>query len=293
MMSSTTFARRFSLVGILLLSLELVSSFTPQSPSISISSRTSTRVFSEATVAPKGFGAVQEKPTKRQAEEDTRPVDVIKDELVNLIPSMTGQEDEFRRVEQLVNALEDKYTPSQTLGFLNLAMAGEWQLLFSTNLASPGNPAKFRLRELFQKIETSNLKGTITNQAVWDLADDQDFSFDATGTFSVVCPYTINQGARMVVEEECDHVLRLGEGSKVPKDVQGLVGRLHRAMPKELFDPQDHAMDTTYLDVDLRIVRMTGPRLEGVRGIFMRRGSLQIDPTATTNNSDDNNNSME
>ena len=83
----------------------------------------------------------------------------------------------------------------------------------------------------------------------------------------------------MVVDLQ-DHVLKPSRGSKIPKDVQGLVGRLHRAMPKEMFDPQDHAIDTTYLDADLRIVRMTGPRLEGVRDIFIRSGAFEIDPTS-------------
>ena len=53
-------------------------------------------------------------------------------------------------------------------------------------------------------------------------------------------------------------------------------------MPKEMFDPNDHAMDTTYLDTDLRIVRMTGPRFEGIRGIFIRRGSIEINPTGNS-----------
>jgi hypothetical protein len=41
-------------------------------------------------------------------------------------------------------------------------------------------------------------------------------------------------------------------------------------MPREIFDPTDHAMDTTYMDADLRIVRYTGPIFEGVRNIFVR-----------------------
>lgn len=237
----------------------------------------------------KGFGTVKE-PQQKQTREsrkdekkDQRPLAEIKEELLDLLPRMTGQEEEFRQVERLVNALEEKYMPAQTLGFLNLAMAGEWQLLFSTNLAGGGNPARFRLRELFQRIETNNLEGTITNQVLWDLAEEDDNVFDATGTFSVVCSYSINQGARMVVDLN-DHVLKPARGSKIPQDVQGLVARLHRAMPKEMFDPQDHAMDTTYLDADLRITRMTGPRLEGVRDIFIRRGGLEIDPTSNKAN---------
>jgi hypothetical protein len=102
-------------------------------------------------------------------------------------------------------------------------------------------------------------------------------NFDATGVFTVKCKYTINQGARMVMDLE-DHVLEPARGSKIPKDVPALVGCLHRAMPTELFDPSEHAMDTTYLDTDLRIVRMTGPNFEGVRDIFIRRGSIVINP---------------
>ena len=68
------------------------------------------------------------------------------------------------------------------------------------------------------------------------------------------------------------------QGSKIPDDVPGLVGLLHRAIPKEIFDPNDHALDTTYLDADLRIVRMTGPNHEGVRNIFMRKGRFDLNP---------------
>lgn len=260
--------------GLLLASVRGFSSIQPTTSAFPLWS-------SASATAGKGFGAVEEKTTNTKTAgkpTDNRPINEIKAELLDLLPSMTGTEEEFRKVEDMVNALEEKYVPAQTLGFLNLAMSGEWQLLFSTNLTGSGNPAKFRLRELFQKIETNNLEGTISNQALWDLAEEHDGVFDASGTFTVKCSYSINQGARMVVDLD-DHLLNLSKGSKVPEDVQGLVGRLHKAMPKEMFDPQNHAMDTTYLDTDLRIVRMTGPRLEGVRDIFIRRGSLEIDPT--------------
>lgn len=75
-----------------------------------------------------------------------------------------------------------------------------------------------------------------------------------------------------------EHEIRPAKGSAIPKDVPGLVGLLHRAIPTEIFDPNGHAMDTTYLDADLRIVRLTGPNHEGVRNIFMRKGALEISP---------------
>lgn len=199
----------------------------------------------------------------------------IKRRLLDLLPRMVGTAEEFRDVETYVNTLEKRHTPVQTLDFLNLAMSGEWQLLFSTNL-SGGPKSNFRLRELFQRVEPNLLEGTVENKATWDLADGGD-SFDATGTFTVKCSYKIKQGSRMVLNME-DHTIELGKGSAVPKDLEGLVGLLHRAMPKELFDPTGHAMDTTYLDGELRIVRMTGLRFEGVRGIFIRRGSMEINP---------------
>lgn len=60
----------------------------------------------------------------------------VKNRLLGLLPSMTGSSTEFREVEALVNTLEDRHKPVLTLDFLNLAMAGEWQLLFSTSLSS-------------------------------------------------------------------------------------------------------------------------------------------------------------
>ncbi len=147
-------------------------------------------------------------------------------------------------------------------------------------------------------------------QAQWDLAEEDEV-FDCTGIFNVKCSYKINQGARMIVDLN-DHEIRPGKGSRIPSDVPGLVGKLdlsptehisvniyicdhvmftnssifalsivgllHRAFPKEMFDPNGHAIDTTYLDADFRVVRLTGPHHEGVRNIFMRKGSFEINP---------------
>ena len=210
-------------------------------------------------------------------EEDLSVLDTmeIKNRLLDLVPRMMGTEQDYRMVEAYVNTLEERFTQIQTLQFFNMATAGEWQLLFSTNLSGRPRP-NFRLRELFQKVEPTAQNGTVTNHATWDLAED-GVTFDSSGKFTIQCNYSIHQGSRMEMDLD-DHVLEIAKGSSVPKDVQGLVGLLHRAVPKEMFDPNDHAMDTTYLDGDLRIVRMTGARLEGVRDIFIRKGSMEIDP---------------
>lgn len=238
-------------------------------------------VRSQLGVAAQGFGRTTEKENKKSVSlntgdsERTLSVDEVKRALIDLIPRMKGEDEEYRTVESYVNMLEEKYAPVQTIDFLNLAMSGEWQLLFSTNLLGPPS-RKLRLREMLQTVDASGFGGTLVNTAQWDLAEDEEV-FDATGTFSVKCSYKINQGARMVVDLD-DHELRPAKGSKIPDDVPGLVGLLHRAIPKEIFDPNDHALDTTYLDADLRIVRMTGPNHEGVRNIFMRKGRFDLNP---------------
>lgn len=227
---------------------------------------------------------IAEEQNKIAGKESTSTMDTmdIKRQLLDLLPRMTGTKDEYELVETYVNTLEDRYTPVQTLDFLNLAMAGDWQLLFSTNL-SGSSRKHFRLRDLFQQIETNGLNGTIVNEASWDLAQDYDANssgspkFDVSGNFLIKCNYSIEAGSRMDLSLK-DHVINLAKGSNVITDPQELVALLFKAIPTELFDPNEHIMDTTYLDGDLRIVRMSGTKFESVRDIFMRRGSMEINP---------------
>jgi hypothetical protein len=223
-----------------------------------------------------------------------RSLPELKQELLDLLPRLTGQAAEYRMVERLVNAMEshDDYISPQTLPFFQLATQGSWQLLFSTQLlAGSPNPRKFRLREMIQTIHdnddsikevvttrpesatTTILTGNLTNRVVWDWAQNEAGVFDCTGTFSVECTTSISptvSGSRVALNLS-SHVLRLGPGSAVPSNVPELVAYVRRSMPLELFDPSHHAMDTTYLDATVRIVRYTGsPRLEGVRDIFVR-----------------------
>jgi hypothetical protein len=95
------------------------------------------RVFAE------GFGsaAVKERPSKNKAAGradsaiiEDMTAEEAKRRLVDLIPRMTGKEEEYRTVEAYVNLLEDKYSPVQTINFLNLAMSGDWQLVSNCDL---------------------------------------------------------------------------------------------------------------------------------------------------------------
>jgi len=200
----------------------------------------------------------------------------IKSLLLELLPKMTGSAEEFHLVEVYINALEDKFQHPQTLGFFNMALAGDWQFLFTTNQLQRPN-RKLRLSEVLQKINTNELKGNMTNEVRWDLAEDGSV-FDAFGTFSYKTAYVMKQGARMTIDVDHDMSLVLSKGSQLPKDAQGLVALIRTAMPAEMFDASGSVMDTTYLDADIRIVRFDGSGHQGVRNIFMKKGAMQLYP---------------
>jgi hypothetical protein len=94
-----------------------------------------------------------------------------------------------------------------------------------------------------------------------------------SGTFDIVADARMSpSGSSRQHWSVVDRVLELGRGSDVPPNVPQLVRMLQRHTPLSLFDPDGAAMDTTYLDADVRIVRYTGmSRLEGVRDVFVRR----------------------
>jgi len=222
--------------------------FQPQAVNL-CRKNTSLHVQTTPSTSGAGFGKVEEHEKKSKDPMEMDP-DEIKDALLDLLPRMKGTSEEFIKVEAYVNALEDKFVQPQTLDFFNLAVAGEWQFLFTTHQLGRPSPL-LRLTELIQKIEVNGLDGVLCNQAAWDFAQAEGGgtgTFDVCGSFASKLSYNINQGARMTINADHDMTIRLGSGSNVPNDPEGLVGLIHRAMPTEMFDASNLAMDTTYLD---------------------------------------------
>ena len=237
---------------------------------------TSLRV-SSAQASGTGFGKIQKEQDaeKERTLDDMRP-DEIKKLLLDLLPRMTGTREEYTLVENYVNAIESKYVQPQTIGFLNMAISGEWQFLFTTNQL--GNPSpSLRLSELVQTVSANDHGGKVINSATWDMLD-QGSTFDVGGTFTATLDYSINQGARMTLDEDLKLQVNLRKGSKIPSDKKKMAALIQRAIPDEMFDSSNLALDTTYVDTDLRIIRYTGERHEAVRNIFIRKGKINIDP---------------
>jgi hypothetical protein len=191
--------------------------------------------------------------------------------LSDWLSTMRGDAAELQPVEEWIQELEAAYRPPQTLGFFNWAQAGPWQFQFTTQYLNITQRRSFRLRQVRQDLQCHDFQGNITNTCLWELSQKDDGHFDCRGSFHIKGNYTLTSNGRLVWHpESVDRTLLLSPGSARPNNASQLVQWLQRSLAKELFDPTQHAVDTTYLDANVRIVRYSGPRFEGVRNIFVR-----------------------
>jgi hypothetical protein len=153
-----------------------------------------------------------------------------KDKLLKILGDMEGTKEEWLQLETIINALEDGYTPMLTLDFFNMALEGQWRFMFSTSNTLKSPPwGTVRVREMTQVVTPGGLGtprtvevepaqednsvneeqattplpnenaakvpiGKVTNEILWDLANEGNGDFDCTGKFSVDCSYEINKG---------------------------------------------------------------------------------------------------
>lgn len=79
-------------------------------------------------------------------------------------------------------------------------------------------------------------QGNLTNVLEWHLLDE-----DVRGSLEVECQYKLDPRGRMAVKLGEHHLLP----DKMPRDPEELVMILQRAMPFEMFDPDETAMETS------------------------------------------------
>ncbi|KAG5189285.1 hypothetical protein JKP88DRAFT_353167 [Tribonema minus] len=181
------------------------------------------------------------------------------------------------RLPDIVKSLEKQFSsePIHTVDFFNLAISGEWDVVHSTLYpkrapAAVVSSEDLTVRSLRQTITPSDggnpREGEITTAVEWELPEQ-----GITGTFEVVAQYLTGDNSSMKLTTT-GHRLK---PSSMPSDPQGLVELLQRHMPFELFDPDEQAVFTTYVDHDMRIVWAAGGRTgaNGSRIIFLRHHS--------------------
>eukprot|EP00904_Undaria_pinnatifida_P001354 jgi/Undpi1/11219/HiC_scaffold_30.g13517.m1 len=197
-----------------------------------------------------------------------RSISDAKHELLHLFSlSSAGKQltaNQEERAGLLLEMLEDNYTPIQTVAFFNLAVQGDWHLAYTNSPMKPVGP-RFEVSELYQRIEAGEgAEGNLTNVMVWRLLDE-----DLSGRFEVDCGYRLDPKGRMNVSVR-DHRLL---PDKMPQDPQALVHLVQRAMPREMFNPDKHALDITgrgrRRGARREVGRLGGEGAVGAGGVFV------------------------
>jgi hypothetical protein len=201
-------------------------------------------------------------------------------ELLSLLRQETTLENEsfyHCRVEYLTKVLEQSYIPAQTLPFLQLILAGEWEQMYS-NVLTPRADETLEV-DMYQEIIPSpdgSTGGELRNRIGWQLHRPDDTS---RGDLVVQCGYQINTKGEMDVSLTEHFLLPVGE---MPKDPEGLVMSMQRSVPFEVFDPDLVLIKNTYITPDLRICRISGDKFYNVFNVFVKCPPGPTDPAAAT-----------
>ena len=125
--------------------------------------------------------------------------------------------------------------------------------------------------------------GSIENKIFWrqylSSTEDRDNLLDvfsgssddmlSSGELLVRSRYTITTKGQLSISLD-EHVL-MPLGDKLPEDPQELVMSMQRTVPFDFFDPDEATFSITYLDPELKIVRVAGKKFVGVVNLFIKK----------------------
>lgn len=194
-----------------------------------------------------------------------------KHRLLKILDSLINLDSQHGKVEQLILQLESLNAKPITDMFTEMALSGEWKLVFSSmRTKTDGN---IRIRQIGQIFDTE--KKTLTNQVLWSFpsADGTD---QIRAYLWVICEYKFVGPGRLEVSisEHKVKILKREDGAKhnVPKDMQSVINTLRQALPMDFFQPLG-LLDVSYIEPNFRLARFVGKRLAGVRNVFIRVGT--------------------
>lgn len=170
-------------------------------------------------------------------------VDECRLELVGLLRGEIEIEEEFLhyRVEYLTKYLEYKYIPIQTIPFLNFALSGEWDILYSNAITPRADDCfSYKTSQEISGNESEGGNGGVLNNVIrWKLnrPDEQ-----CSGDLVVSCQYQLNTKGDLDITL-VEHLL-IPQGD-APRDVEDLIMSVQKSVPFESFDPNDIRMQNT------------------------------------------------
>lgn len=205
-----------------------------------------------------------ERPRKRDAE-------TAKVRLLKVLSSLINLDSQHGKVEQLILELESLNAKPVTDTFTEMALAGEWKLIFSSMTTK--TDGSIRIRKIGQKIDPEKKK--LINEVLWSFP-----SVDGTGNIDAYlwaeCDYKFVAPGRLQVETP-SHSVKIvetedGKKQTLPDDMQKVITALRSALPIDFFEPQG-LLDVSYIEPNFRLGRFVGKRLAGVRNVFVREGT--------------------
>ncbi|GAB0489610.1 hypothetical protein MMPV_000835 [Pyropia vietnamensis] len=199
--------------------------------------------------------------------------------------------DDVRQVvESLVTSLQRQGQRPLTDMFADLALAGEWALIYSptahggtppregTSLPDADGSVKVQDGGVlsFGRIGQTVVpdKRLLVNYAEWTLraVDGAVYS----GVMFILCGYRYGPSGWEV--QLLEHQLRPGRDelpgsttSAFPANVEELVRILTRTLPREFFDPDGAQVGLAYVDPSMRLDLFGDTRYGGVRNVYVRR----------------------
>lgn len=188
------------------------------------------------------------------------------EQLVQIVNTLTSEDGQVDLIQQLIKALESRWPKPSTSSFTELALSGEWNLLFSSTRTQPKDSV--RIRSISQSFDIE--KKLMLNSARWSFPN-RSGSDEIFAELIVTNEYSFVEAGRLQIELK-SHNVRLedrqdGKKHEMPEDMDRVIKEMQLSLPVEHFDPSG-LVDVSYLEPGHRIARFQGKRLAGVRNIF-------------------------
>lgn len=193
--------------------------------------------------------------------------------LSELISTFVNSDIQTEPIEKAVLKLESLKMVPATPEFAELALAGEWQLTFSSLGRISRTP--YKLDCTVQRFDTQLKR--MTNQVDWMFSAKNNVG-TVSARMLINCEYTLVGPSRLNIKL-LDHKVKIlpredGSTLELPDNMQAVIDDLRRTIPIEFFDPSG-LCDISYIDPEYRVARFLGSRVAGVREVFTRIQSTE------------------
>lgn len=207
--------------------------------------------------------------TASETESTVLSASAVKEELVGILEVLINDDEQVTRVRDCILNLESFKATPITPEFTEMALSGEWSLMFSS-MRTRIVKNTVRIRKIFQRFDID--KKQLVNQVEWTFPDKTGIG-EVQAVLNVICSYSFVGPGRLNIKLE-QHKMSIversdGQPNELPDDLQAVIDEMRLALPVEFFDPSGLS-DITYIEPDFRVTKYLGKRFAGVRNVLSR-----------------------